>query len=154
MQEFNYTDEPIEVAYIFGADMMLPKTLFDEVGGFDPDFFMYGEEEELTWRITQRNRRVICVPQAKIIHLEGATVKKQNEFSTRQFKMRMNGALTYYKKRFGPAGADEFYRLRGLCYDRLIKIAKIIGKYRPDMGAVLQRECLDQVYRDFIKGDS
>ena len=153
MKEFNYTQTPEKVAYIFGADMMLPRALFERVKGFDPDFFMYAEEEELTWRITRLGYDVVCVPQAKIIHLEGATVKQQHEFSSRQFKMRMNGTLTYYKKRFGQAGAAEFYRLRGLRYDRLIKIAKLQRKFRPDMVAAVQRACLDEVYRDFNKGD-
>lgn len=154
MEEFNHTEEPEKVAYIFGADMMLSRALFEEVKGFDPDFFMYAEEEELTWRITERGFDVVCVPQAKIIHLEGATVKQQNEFSPRQFKMRMNGALTYYKKRFGQSGAAEFYRLRSLRYDRLMKIAKLQGKYRPDMVVAVQGACLDEVYRDFNKGDT
>lgn len=151
ISEFNHTDSPQKVAYIFGADMMLPKVIFDKVGGFDPDFFMYGEEEELTWRISQLGLDVMCVPQAKIIHLEGATVKKQNEFSPRQFKMRMNGTLTYYKKRFGDAGAAEFYRLRSLRYERLMKIAKIQRKLTPDFSPAIQKKCLDEVYREFLK---
>ena len=131
--------------------MMLPKAVFDRVGGFDPDFFMYAEEEELTWRITQQGFDVMCVPQAKIIHLEGATVKKPNAFSARQFKMRMNGTLTYYKKRFGDAGAAEFYRLRSLRYERLMKIAKIQRKLTPDFTPAVQKQCLDQVYQEFLR---
>lgn len=153
MEEFNHTDVPEQVAYIFGADMMLPRALFEQVGGFDPDFFMYAEEQELTWRIAQAGYSVVSVPRAKIIHLEGATVKAQNEFSPRQFKMRMNGTLTYYKKRFGAAGAAEFYRLRSLRYDRLMKIAKLQGKFRPDMDAALQIQCLTEVYLDFTNKD-
>lgn len=154
LEGFNHTEEPEKVAYIFGADMMLPRALFEKVEGFDPDFFMYAEEEELTWRIHSLGYDVVSVPQAQIIHLEGATIKQQNAFSPRQFKMRMNGTLTYYKKRFGTAGAAEFCRLRSLRYDRLIKIAKLQGKFRPDTVAAIQRACLDEVYRDFDKGDT
>jgi len=154
IEEFNYTESPERVAYIFGADMLVPRSVFERVKGFDPDFFMYGEEEELTWRIVQQGFDVVCVPQAKIIHLEGATLKQQNAFSLRQFRMRMNGTLTYYKKRFGQVGAAEFYRIRGLRYDRLIKIAKLQRKFRPDMVVAVQRACLDEVYRDFNKGDT
>lgn len=151
ISEFNHTDSPEKVAYIFGADMMLPKAVFDRAGGFDPDFFMYAEEEELTWRITQQGLDVICVPQAKIIHLEGATVKGQNEFSSLQFSMRMNGTLTYYKKRFGEAGAAEFYRLRSLRYERLMKIAKIQRKLTSDFTPAIQKQCLDRVYQEFLR---
>ena len=151
ISEFNHTDMSEKVAYIFGADMMLQKAVFDRVGGFDPDFFMYAEEEELTWRITQLGLDVMCVPQATIIHLEGATVKKPNAFSPRQFKMRMNGTLTYYKKRFGEAGAAEFYRLRSLRYERLMKIAKVQCKLTPGFTPAVQKKCLDEVYQEFLK---
>ena len=149
ISEFNHSDSPEKVAYIFGADMMTPKALFDQVGGFDPDFFMYAEEEELTWRITQQGFGVMCIPQAKIIHLEGATVKNQDEFSPRQFKMRMNGTLTYYIKRFGDRGATEFYKLRSLRYERLMKIAKLQHKLTSNFTPAVQKNCLDEVYRQF-----
>lgn len=155
LAEFNHTNGPETVAYIFGADMMLPKALFDRVGGFDPDFFMYGEEEELTWRITELGYEVVCVPQAKIIHLEGATLNAQHTFNPRQFKMRMTGALTYFAKRFGNDGAAEFYRLRSLRYDRILKIAKIQGKYKPGMTAELQKQLLAEAWEELsIKGDN
>ena len=135
MREFNHTEVPEPVAYIFGADMMMPRSLFEQVKGFDPDFFMYGEEEELTWRFSELGYQVMNVPQAKIIHLEGATLNAQHTFNPRQFKMRMTGALTYFSKRFGRDGAAEFFRLRSLRYDRIMKIAKVQGKYRPGMTA-------------------
>ena len=155
MAEFNHTEEAETVAYIFGADMMMPRALFEKVGGFDPDFFMYAEEEELTWRIHSLGYDVMSVPQAEIIHLEGATLNASHAFNPRQFKMRMTGAMMYFQKRFGPEGAAEFYRLRSLRYDRILKIAKIQGKYRPGMTAQLQKQCLEEVYREFIdKGDN
>lgn len=155
MAEFNHTDRPEKVAYIFGADMVMPRVLFEQVGGFDPDFFMYAEEEELTWRIHSLGYDVMSVPQAKIIHLEGATLNASHIFNPRQFKMRMNGALTYFYKRFGREGAAEFYRLRSLRYGRILKIAKIQGKYRPGMTAQLQKQCLEEAYREFVdKGDN
>ncbi|MCI6868654.1 MAG: hypothetical protein MR871_12040, partial [Lachnospiraceae bacterium] len=154
ISEFNYSSTPKRVAYIFGADMMLQKNLFEQVNGFDPDFFMYAEEEELTWRISRLGFKVVCIPQVKIVHLEGATVKKQNEFNTRQFKMRMNGTLTYFKKRFGVSGANEFYRLRSLRYERLMKIAKFQHKLTSDFIPAVQKKCLDEVYREFLNETS
>ena len=77
-QEFNYSNEPKQVAYIFGADMMMKKSLFEELQGFDPDFFMYCEEEELSWRITEKGYSIMNLPESKIIHLEGATLKNKD----------------------------------------------------------------------------
>lgn len=155
LAEFNHTEEPEKVAYIFGADMMMPRALFEKVGGFDPDFFMYGEEEELTWRITEQGYDVMSVPQAKIIHLEGATLNATHTFNPRQFKMRMTGALTYYFKRFGPEGAAEFARIRTRRYDRNLLIAKLQGKYTPGNSTELQKQLLAEAYEEFtLKGDN
>lgn len=153
--EFNHTDLPEKVAYIFGADMMLPRALFEKVGGFDPDFFMYGEEEELTWRITQQGYDVMSVPQAKIIHLEGATLNASHSFNPRQFKMRMTGTLTYYFKRFGAVGTADFFRIRTQRYNRILKIAKVQGKYKPGNTSELQKQLLAEAYKEFtLKGDN
>lgn len=149
-QEFNHGDKPKEVAYIFGADMMMPKSLFNQVGGFDPDFFMYGEEEELTCRIADAGYKSMNVPDVKIIHLEGATVKAQGAFSERQFKMRMTGTMTYYNKRFGMDGVRQFYKYRSLRYQRLIRIATIQGKDTENFGPMIQKCCLDEVYQQFL----
>lgn len=155
LAEFNHTNEPQKVAYIFGADMMMPRTVFERVNGFDPDFFMYGEEEELTWRITELGYDVMSVPEAKIIHLEGATLNASHTFNPRQFKMRMTGTLTYYFKRFGKAGIEEFFRIRCMRYERINKIAKLQGKYKPDSITELQKQYLTEAYREFIsKGDN
>ncbi len=148
-ESFNRTGKPLQVAYIFGADMMMKKSLFDSVKGFDPDFFMYAEEEELTWRITQKGYQVVSIPDAKIIHLDGATTKKQNAFSERQFKMRMHGALTYYLKRFGQEGVRTFFKLRTRRYSRLMKIAAVRGKLTEQFPAAVQKRCLEEVYREF-----
>jgi GT2 family glycosyltransferase len=48
---FNHTGRPLAVGFISGADLMIRKTFFDELGGFCKDFFMYYEETELEWRI-------------------------------------------------------------------------------------------------------
>ncbi|WP_035668005.1 glycosyltransferase family 2 protein [Flavobacterium sp. 83] len=71
---FNHSDQNLILnGYITGADMMIRKKVLDEVGLFDPDFFMYFEETELTLRIKKQGYAVASVPEAKIIHLEGAS---------------------------------------------------------------------------------
>ncbi|MFR9641057.1 MAG: glycosyltransferase family 2 protein [Rikenellaceae bacterium] len=71
--EHNYTDSKIEVAYITGADLMMPKDLFIKLGGFNPLFFMYYEETELCFRVKKNGCKIINIPTSKIAHLEGAS---------------------------------------------------------------------------------
>lgn len=92
---FNFTNKDIRVnGYISGADLMINRQVFLKNKGFDPDFFLYFEETELTHRIRKGGYAVYSIPKARIIHLEGAseTTKKSTAMNT--FKSKM----IYYRK--------------------------------------------------------
>lgn len=69
-----YGESPILIhGNISGADLMISKHVFDELGGFDENFFMYYEETDLLFRIRAIKYKTYIVPSSKIIHLEGAS---------------------------------------------------------------------------------
>lgn len=72
--EHNYTDRPKEVAYIMGADLMVRREVLEQVGKMDEEFFLFYEETELCYRIRKAGYRIVNVPEARIIHLEGKTI--------------------------------------------------------------------------------
>lgn len=86
---FNNQQKIMEIdGFISGADLMVSKSLFEKAGGFDPDFFMYYEETELTYRIKKLGYKIISVPEAKIIHLEGASESKKENSLIRTFQSK------------------------------------------------------------------
>ena len=62
--------EIISVDFVTGADLFMKKTDFDSLYGFDENFFMYYEDEDLCYRA--KNHGIICkiLPEPNIIHLE------------------------------------------------------------------------------------
>lgn len=72
--EHNFTGQPKDVAYIMGADLMVRRELIERVGKMDEDFFLFYEETELCYRIRRAGYRIVNVPDAHIIHLEGKTI--------------------------------------------------------------------------------
>lgn len=64
---------PWTVDWVSGAAMLVPRDLFESIGGFDPDFFMHFEDAELCARVGAEGRDVWCVPQARIVHHEGGS---------------------------------------------------------------------------------
>ena len=92
--EFNHDNRPLHVGYITGADMMIKKIVLDEVGCFDPDFFMYFEETELTYRIRKAGYKIMSVPEACIVHLEG----KSHSLKENRERMFLTSRRLYYKK--------------------------------------------------------
>lgn len=71
LPEFNYARE---VDYCSGASIMLPKTLFDELGGFDEHYLpAYCEDSDLALKVRDHGYRVIYQPLSVVIHYEGIT---------------------------------------------------------------------------------
>ena len=149
-KEFNHTKKPVKVAYIFGADMFFQKRIFEEVGGFDPDFFMYGEEEELTWRMCQRGGKVYNLPTAKFIHYDGGTQGKGEQFDINRFGYRMNGRMLFYLKTYGADAVHAFYKYRSLKYQRLLFWDNLRGRNNSNSIKKLCKQRLDEEYHRFI----
>lgn len=63
--------QPFEVDFMLGATMMLRREVIQQTGMFDPQFFMYAEEVDWQWRIRNAGWRILCVPQAHVVHLAG-----------------------------------------------------------------------------------
>lgn len=72
--EHNYTGKVMPVAHVMGADLMVKKTVLDQVGGMDDSFFLFYEETELCYRIARAGFAVVNIPEAHIIHAEGHTI--------------------------------------------------------------------------------
>lgn len=54
-----------------GAFYLIKKTVIEKVGGFDEDFFMYGEDLDLSYRIKKLGYKIIYYPVFTVVHLKG-----------------------------------------------------------------------------------
>jgi|GEM_PF-1133180 len=82
-------DALIEVSLVLGASMMIRADTFRTIGGFDPLFFAYGEEEDLCRRTISRGIRIAVTGAAPVIHLR---TKEQGTVSDRVLFLRTKGA--------------------------------------------------------------
>ena len=71
-------DAPADVAWVAGAACLIERDAFDAVGGFDPEFFLYKEEEDLFLRMRRRGGRVRYLPTVRVRH-EGGVVASRAE---------------------------------------------------------------------------
>lgn len=70
-RELYQGSQPFEVDFMLGATMMLRHDVIQETNMFDLSFFMYAEEVDWQWRIRNAGWRILCVPQAHVVHLGG-----------------------------------------------------------------------------------
>jgi GT2 family glycosyltransferase len=67
-----------EVEVLSGAFMLLRKEALEKAGLLDEDFFMYGEDIDLSYRITKAGYKNYYYPEARIIHYKGESTKKNS----------------------------------------------------------------------------
>jgi len=69
--------DPVEATagWLSGSCLLLRRSAFDEVGGFDPAYFMYFEDLELCRRLSRAGWQSVYVPSAVVTHVGGAATR-------------------------------------------------------------------------------
>lgn len=70
--------ETNEIEILSGAFMLMRKEALDKVGLLDEDFFMYGEDIDLSYRIIKGGYQNVYFPETRIIHYKGESTKKSS----------------------------------------------------------------------------
>lgn len=97
-QTFLCETETNEVDSVSGAFLMISKTLFENVKGFDETFFMYGEDLDLCFRVKENGYKVVYFPEAVITHLKGQSgLYKSSKIVIYHF---YNAMILFYKKHY------------------------------------------------------
>ena len=78
-EEHNHTDRTKEVAHIMGADLMVKRSVLNQVGAMDDAFFLFYEDTELCCRIARAGYRLVNIPDAHIIHAEGQSIDVEDK---------------------------------------------------------------------------
>ena len=78
-------DELSEVDAVSGSFVMVRKSVIEEVGLFDEDFFMYGEDLDWFFRMRKAGYKIYYVPYTKIIHYKGESSRAAGYDSIRMF---------------------------------------------------------------------
>lgn len=91
-------EETNEVDVLSGAFMMLRKSVLEEIGYLDEDFFMYGEDIDLSYRVIKAGYKNYYFADTTIIHYKGESTKKGSLNYVRTFYQAM---IIFAQKHFG-----------------------------------------------------
>jgi len=94
-----------EVDVLAGAFMLLRKEALEKVGLLDETFFMYGEDIDLSYRITQGGYKNYYFPETTIIHYKGESTKKG---SLNYVKVFYKAMVIFAQKHFSGGRASIF----------------------------------------------
>ena len=114
---------PGKIAWILGACMLFPKHVYEQIKGFDNDFFLYGEDTDICLRLRQAGYSIAWEPRYKVDHWAGASESGSRTYDTRVRKKRgyYQFCLKHYVKAdLMPVLRRQYWKCRlNLCLLRL-----------------------------------
>ena len=124
---YNYSDKPLVIeGYICGACLMIKRSVFDEIGGFNENIFMYAEEVLLCRQIREKSHlKLVNVPSAIVIHFEGGSIGWMDSKKAKRF---VDGNYLYYLFSFGNKTSLKYLkRMKRKCHKKQILLS-LLGK--------------------------
>ena len=111
-----------QVDIVSGCFLLIRRNLWERLGGFDPAFFMYGEEADLCWRAAKLGERCLICPEATIIHYGGSSEKVRADKMVRLFRAKTR---LFAKHWSGPARAFGVRLLDFWAWSRMVAFGAI-----------------------------
>ena len=84
-----------ELDYATGCAMLIRREAFEKVGLLDPDFFMYQEDYDFSFKVRQAGFKIVYVPTATMWH---KISKSTGEGSPKKWYLWAQTTVTFYKK--------------------------------------------------------
>jgi GT2 family glycosyltransferase len=97
MHRWNRLD-PRRVEVIQGASLMLRRSILDQIGLLDADYFMYTEEVDLCYRMQQAGWALYWLPQSQVIHYGGQSTRQA---ATEMFLHLYGSKVQFFRKHYG-----------------------------------------------------
>jgi hypothetical protein len=95
-----------EVTKLFGACLLVRRTVLEQVGSFDERFFMYCEDVDLCHRISRAGWKLFYLSEAEILHVGGAAGSAA--FSSFSVLMMCESLSKFMRKYYGRFGSASY----------------------------------------------
>lgn len=89
---------PGKIACVLGASMIARSELIKQIGGFDEDFFLYGEDQDLALRIRKLGYEIGYIDSATVVHLGGQSEK--DSLPSEVWKKKIRAEYIFYRKHY------------------------------------------------------
>ncbi len=89
-------DETGKVDILVGAFMFVKRNVYNQVNGFDEDYFMYGEDIDLSYRVLNAGYNNYYFPETTVIHYKGESTLNNVNYAKRFY----SAMQIFYKKHF------------------------------------------------------
>ncbi len=102
----------VSVPAVSGACLLIPRNAFEAVGGFSDDYFMYGEDVDLCYRMTRAGYTNYTVMSSYVIHHGGASTSARSELPVQRMRfqniMMRQSVWKFLRKKSGRVAASLY----------------------------------------------
>jgi len=103
---------PGNIACVLGACQIASANLLRELGGFDEDFFLYGEDQDICLRVRKRGFEIGFIDDAVIMHHGGQS--ERNTLPAEVVRKKIKAEYLFYRKHFKPVSVKKIRRAQHL----------------------------------------
>ena len=111
-------NESGKVAILVGAFMVMQRELYNKIGGFDENCFMYSDDIDLSYRVLQEGKYNYYFHETTVIHYKGESTVKDGTYMKR-FQEAMN---FFYKKHFKVSVFFSIFMKIGIVFFSFVKM--------------------------------
>jgi GT2 family glycosyltransferase len=104
----DFSQLPGKIAWVVGASMMVKREVYGELGGFDPDFFLYSEETDFCLRLREHGYEIGLVEEAGVRHIGGASEIGRDPYEV--WTRRSQGLHLFWQKHYPPLDVERLLR--------------------------------------------
>ncbi|MEI6315326.1 MAG: glycosyltransferase family 2 protein [Syntrophus sp. (in: bacteria)] len=140
------TNLPGPIACVLGAAMIAPRETIISVGGFDADYFLYGEDEDLCLRIRRQGLQIGFIEAARVIHYHGQSERKST--SAEVWRKKIKAEYLFYRKHYQPDTIARITRAELLKARWRIMTLKFTLPFIKNKGIILEKINKYKVLRD------
>ena len=96
-----FYEEPLKVEVLNGSSMFVRSEIFDKIGGFDINYFLYCEEEDLGIRLKKEGYALFLVPKAEYKHFVSQSTQQNEKLNLKLMKEFYISYFYYFRKHKG-----------------------------------------------------
>jgi N-acetylglucosaminyl-diphospho-decaprenol L-rhamnosyltransferase len=116
------------VNIVVGCFLMIPTALWRRLGGFDPRYFMYGDDADLCLRAAALGYRPMITPDAQIMHLVGASAPTKTVKMLQLWTSKATLVRVHWPKLLAPVGLLELWLCCATRSLASVALAKLSGR--------------------------
>ncbi|MFZ1133847.1 MAG: glycosyltransferase family 2 protein [Candidatus Korobacteraceae bacterium] len=117
---------PRDVGYLDGAVLVVSRSAFDAVSGFDDSFEFYAEESDFCMRVRHAGWRIVAVPRVTIVHHRGGSSTQSTMSAERHVELLVRANRKLILKHYDETYYARYVALKWLFYSGWGKLLRLM----------------------------